>query len=382
MDDHSTKKRVLQIVNYYYPELGGIEKIAQAISNAISDQYEEKIVCFTRGKEDSVDNVEGVEITRCGTKLKLFSQPLSISMAKNIKKLIKDFKPDIIILHLPNPFTEYYTLKHLSSSSKLIVYWHSDIVKQKIGEKIFRKLTVRLLDKATKIVATSPNYITDSYYLSQYKEKCVVIPNCIEEDKLVIDEDTRIESNKIREKNKDKIICVGVGRQVPYKGFEYLVQSMGLLPDKYVLYLIGREDESTAAIKRLSEGLTNVVLLGEIDGKALKAYLNACDIFCFSSITKNEAFGIALAEGMYYEKPAVTYTIEGSGVNYVNINNVTGIEVPNKDVKAYADAIIKLGEDKELRDKYGKAAKERVEKEFLSKYFYDNFRRFINNEMK
>ena len=45
-------------------------------------------------------------------------------------------------------------------------------------------------------------------------------------------------------------------------------------------------------------------------------------IFCFPSITRNEAFGIALAEAMYCGKPAVTFTIEGSGVNFVSLDGV------------------------------------------------------------
>ena len=86
----------------------------------------------------------------------------------------------------------------------------------------------------------------------------------------------------------------------------------------------------------------------------LKAYLAACDVFCFPSITKNEAFGIALAEAMAFAKPSVTFTIKGSGVNYVSLNGVTGIEVANGDVEAYAAAIRTLKEDAALREKFGR----------------------------
>ena len=100
--------------------------------------------------------------------------------------------------------------------------------------------------------------------------------------------------------------------------------------------------------------------------------MKACDIFCFPSITKNEAFGLALAEGMYCGKPAVTYTIEGSGVNYVSLDGVTGIECANRDSRAYAEAIRTLGENPELRIRYGNAAKRRVEENFLYKQFSEH----------
>ena len=121
-----------------------------------------------------------------------------------------------------------------------------------------------------------------------------------------------------------------------------------------------------------------VIFTGRIDDMELKALILASDIFCFPSITKNEAFGLALAEGMYYGRPAVTFTIPGSGVNYVSINGETGIEVENRNVEAYANALSTLAGKKELRDRYGKAGKKRVEENFLSTQFCINVKNIIS----
>jgi rhamnosyl/mannosyltransferase len=115
-------------------------------------------------------------------------------------------------------------------------------------------------------------------------------------------------------------------------------------------------------------------MLGRIDDETLAACLTACDIFAFPSVTKNEAFGIALAEGMYFGKPAVTFTIKGSGVNYVSLDGVTGTECPNADPEAYAEALKKLAYDEELRDRYGAAARQRV----MDNFMFDGFRDRIN----
>lgn len=80
----------------------------------------------------------------------------------------------------------------------------------------------------------------------------------------------------------------------------------------------------------------------------------------FLLITKNEAFGLALAEAMYCRCPAVTFHIEGSGVNWVSLNGVTGIEVDNSDSKKYASAIDTLLKDDSLRKQYADAARKRV----------------------
>ena len=79
--------------------------------------------------------------------------------------------------------------------------------------------------------------------------------------------------------------------------------------------------------------------VGRLSDEDLKLYHYAAFVFAFPSITKNEAFGVALAEAMYCGTPAVTFTIPGSGVNWVPPNGETGIEVPNGDDKAYAKAI-------------------------------------------
>ncbi len=369
----SKKKRILQISNYYPPELGGIEKIAQAISRAIEGQYEEKVICFTHDKKDKNEFIGNSEIIRCGTKLMIDSQQLSFSIGKKMKRLMMNYEPEIIIIHLPNPFTSYLVKKYIRSGTKLVVYWHSDIVKQRIGEKIFRKMILGLLERADKIVVTSPNYMYDSKYLSQYKNKCFIIPNCIDEEALQQNKSSKAFADKIRKDNDNKIICLSVGRQVPYKGFEYLIKAFKELDDRYVLYLIGRKGESTHEIERLTKGMESVYLIGEVDHDVLKGYLAACDIFCFPSITKNEAFGIALAEGMYFNKPTITFTIDGSGVNYVSVKNVTGLEVPNRNIIEYAEAIKRLAEDSELRKRLGENAGKRVRELFLLKGYANRF---------
>ena len=79
-----------------------------------------------------------------------------------------------------------------------------------------------------------------------------------------------------------------------------------------------------------------------------------------------EGSGIALAEAMYCGSVPVTFTIEGSGVNWVSVGGETGIEVPLGDVKAYAEAIDRLLSDRDLYMKYATAGKDRVVRMFTS----------------
>ena len=367
-------KKILHISKYYYPFSGGTEQLARDVVLALKGEYEQKVIAFNDGKEDKLDIVDGIEVTKCGCFTKIAAQSLSVSYGKHLHKVMKEFNPDIVVFHYPNPFVTALLLRELKNTkAKLVVYWHLDIVRQKYLKLLFAPQNRSLLARADKVIATSPNYIEGSKWLQSVKEKCIVVPNCINVERMTITPEIEKRAAEIRKENKDKTICVAVGRHTEYKGFTYLVQASKLLDDKFRIFITGK-GELTEKLHEEAKGDTKITFTGRIDDVELKALILASDIFCFPSITKNEAFGLALAEGMYYKKPAVTFTIPGSGVNYVSLDKVTGIEVENRNVEKYADAMRILSKNKELRLKYGKAGKERVENNFLSTQFCNNIK--------
>lgn len=371
--------KILHFACYYSPHIGGIEQVAQDVVNAIGNEYEQRVICFNHKKHNETDIVDGIKVVRAGCFAKIASQQISFSFKKLLKRQFKEFKPDLLIFHYPNPFAAHYILKMLKKfkNCKLILYWHLDITKQKLLGKLFNGQTQKLLKRAEKVVATSPNYIEGSKFLPEFINKCVVVPNCVNSSRLNIMPEDVQKAEQIKHKNCGKIICFAIGRHVPYKGMEYLIRASKLLSGDFKI-IIGGEGPLTESLKSLSEGDEKVEFIGKVDNSALRAYMLACDIFCFPSITKNEAFGIALAEAMSYSKPSVTFTIEGSGVNYVSVGGETGIEVENCNVEKYARAIEMLASDSVLRDNYGAEAKKRVELLFTDKKFKNNIKNLIN----
>ena len=343
--------RILQISKYYYPFIGGIEQVARDCSNSLKENHNIKVFCFNHEKGNSVDAVDDVEVIRAGCFAKIASQSLSTSYGKLLKGTFKKFKPDLVIFHYPNPFAAHYLLKILKKypNCKLVVYWHLDIVKQKILGKLFNGQTKRLLKRAVKVLATSPNYIEGSKFLSVNRNKCEVLSCCVNSRRLDVTEKDVQLANDIKIRYADKTICFAIGRHVPYKGLEYLVRASKYLEDKFKIF-IGGDGPLFDSLKTLAEGDGKIEFLGRVKDEELKAYLLACDIFCFPSITKNEAFGIALAEAMYLGKPAVTFNIPGSGVNYVSLDKCTGLEVENGNYERYAEAIKMLASDNQLRE--------------------------------
>lgn len=383
------KARVLHISKYYYPFLGGTEQVARDMVKALlGTGAEQTVICFNEDASDGkmtcnhgetrVDTIDGINVIRCGYFLKARSQAVSATYGRELKRVMDEFRPNIIILHYPNPFVTHYLMKYKERDFKLLVYWHLDITKQKLLKHLFHGQNLALIKRADKILGATPKHVNESAFTPQFGDKRYILPYMIDESNLVIT-DEEIEAGKqIKEKYAGKTLGFFIGRHVPYKGLTYLIKASKELGDADMHFLVAGNGELTESLKEEAKDDPKVEFLGRITDSERRSYLYACDIVLFPSITRNEGFGLALAEGMYFGHPAVTFTIPGSGVNYVNLDGVTGIECPNCDYKSYAKALKKLTEDKELREKMGVAARQRVLDNFTSESFKKNLVALVN----
>lgn len=224
-------------------------------------------------------------------------------------------------------------------------------------------LETALLKRADKILVTSPNYRECSLPLQPFKAKVDVVQSAIEEDSFKKKDGDEDRIRQIKEKYDNKPIVFFVGRHIPYKGLPYLIEAEKQVAADCVFVIAGKgplTDELKASCKS-----NRVRFVGKVSDDDLRCYLYASTVLAFPSITKNEAFGLSLAQGMYCKCPAVTFSIEGSGVNWVSLKDQTCLEAPNGDVTAYAKGIDALIKDKQLHDKLAEAGYERAKSLFV-----------------
>lgn len=355
-------KRVLQIPNFYPPNKGGIEIICKYVIESLSS-FEHQVICFSASKSTYTDEVEGVKVTRIGSFCKIASQNISIKYLCKLREKINDYKPDLIHFHAPNPLVMVYLLILIPKTCRLIVHWHSDIVEQKFLYLFVKPFEKMMLKRADIILGTSPNYINGSKPLQLYMDKVRVLPLAINALNFDIYPEEQAKYLELRDKYKGKKIVFFVGRHVTYKGLKFLLNAEKFIKND-CLFLIAGSGPLTETLK--NEYVSQrIEFLGRLSDLDLKFYMHLSDIFAFPSITKNEAFGLVLAEVMYCETPVVTFTINGSGVNWVSLNGITGIEVENSNAVLFAEAIDKLLKNDELRASYAHNAKLRVLDNFV-----------------
>ncbi|WP_444107063.1 glycosyltransferase [Bacteroides sp.] len=319
-------------------------------------------MCFNDSNRTICIEIKGIQVLRIGCFMKVASQSFSLPYYYYLKRNIQSWQPDIIHFHHPNPFVAFLLLRLIPASTKLIIHWHLDITKQKYVYPLIRRNERKLLERADSIVVTSPQYKDASLPLKPFLQKVKVIANGINIHRLELQDDDEVRIKNIRKKYNNKKLIFFIGRHVEYKGLKYLIEAEKYIATDCYIVIAG-QGPLTEELKAKAN-LERVIFVGRLNNDDLRCYLHVADVFAFPSITKNEAFGLALAEAMYCGCPAVTFHIEGSGVNWVSLNGVTGIEVANSDSKKYASAIDKLLEDDSLRKQYANAARKRVIEHF------------------
>lgn len=353
--------KILHISKYYYPYIGGVENICKYLVEGMP-QYETAVVCFNEGNKDVVEDVNGIKVYRVGTWINIARQALSLSYFIMLKRAINVFRPDIIHFHWANPFPAAVLLTMMPKKAKLVIHWHMDIIKQKKIYPLIKPIETALLKRADLVVVTSPQYRDASQPLQSFKNKVKILPNAIDEDNLILRKDDLEKINALKQKYANKPIIFFVGRHIQYKGLPHLLKAEQYVKSDCV-FIIAGNGPLTQELKASCHS-SRVYFVGRLSDEELKIHHYAASVFAFPSITKNEAFGVALAEAMYCGTPAVTFTIPGSGVNWVSLNGETGIEVPNCDDVAFAQAIDKLLTDKDLNKKYAENGIKRVKENF------------------
>lgn len=336
-----------------------VQQLAEGLSGVTDTKV---LVCRTRGKT-VVENVNGVEIYRASSLGVLSSLPISLSFLWKFRKMSKD--RDIVHIHMPFPLGDLACW--LSGyQGKVVLWWHSDIVRQKKMMKLYRPLMEWLLRRADAIVVATQGHIEGSWYLKPYADKCVVIPYGVDNH---IEEQAGLWIQKEKENTENETIrFLFVGRFVYYKGCRVLLEAFAKVAEnnpKIRLDLVGSGpmEEELKEMAEKYEILEKVQFHANVEDEELVRYFQNCDVFVLPSIARSEAFGLVQIEAMAFGKPVINTNLP-SGVPYVSLDKVTGITVPPDDIGELARAIQYMAEHPREREQMGIQARERVEENY------------------
>ncbi|HEX2204645.1 MAG TPA: glycosyltransferase [Longimicrobium sp.] len=340
--------RVLHVGKFYPPHRGGMESHLELLCRRLAAEVDVEVVVSSDGRRTVRETVDGVPVTRVGTVATLASASVSPGLVQAIRRS----PADVVHFHHPNPTA---VLAYLASGhpGRLVVTYHSDIVRQKLLGALFDPVLHRFLRRADAILASSPNYAAGSPVLRRHAARVHVVPFGVDADRFAHAPEA---AREVRARYGPRIV-LAVGRLVYYKGFDYLVRAMAQVDATLVIVGDGplRGDLERAAREAGAEG--RVRFAGEAPD--LLPYYHAADVFVLPSVARSEAFGIAQLEAMACGVPVVNTALE-TGVPFVSPHGVTGLTVPPADASALAAAIGTLLADPALRARLGAAGRERA----------------------
>ena len=365
------KMKILQVNKLYYPEIGGIEKTLQQISEGLNDAVDLKVlVCQKKGR-GAVEKVNGVEVHRSGSLGVVASVPVSFPFLRDLRRMSKD--RDVIQYHLPFPLGDLGCL--LSGyRGKVVAYWHSDVVKQKKWMVLYKPIMKRFLQRADMILVSAEGILEGSWYLKPYREKCKVVPFAVTDDILHAGGDYLAQYGY--QKEKKSINFLFIGRLVYYKGCSVLLEAFAGLGGEATLTIIGEgslkeELRQQAEVYKIAD---RVFFKGYVSDSEMKQCMEEADVFVLPSVERSEAFGLVQLEAMAYGMPVINTSLP-SGVPEVSIHGETGLTVAPGSAGELTAAMEWMVAHPQERVEMGKAARRRLEEKYTQEIMVGNIKK-------
>jgi len=319
--------RILHVINNL--SRGGAEILLKNTINILTEDSHLIVLLEDQGELISEFNgkVSFISLTK--------HSKIRIRSIWKLRRIIRDWKPDIIHSHLFNATL----IARLAKSPRVPLV---STVHSMYSVDAFRNLKALLLERFTSnmqdaLITVSNTILADYLEYIKFRGKVYVIPNFLPQ--------TYFQTN-IQIKDKSTVFkCVAVGNLKAAKNYPLLLEAFRTLKDKEITLDIygegGLEQELQEYIRKHE---LNVVLRGPSND--LINILPKFDLFIQGSL--HEGFGISVLEAMALKLPVLLSDIPV----FREITNADAHFFPKDDATILAGIILDLNNNNQLRTSY------------------------------
>lgn len=269
-----------------------------------------------------------------------------------VKRLIREFKPDVINVHYASGFG---TLTRLAKAKPLVIsVYGSDVYEYPFLNKFNLYNIQKNLNYADAICSTSYAMADQTrLVLNNPEKKITVTPFGVNINTC---------APLVRNMENERPVIGIIKYLEPIYDLPLLIKSFALLYRESIIkpvlkiYGNGHLKDELVALTRELDIEDSVIFMGVIPNIEVPKALSGMDIFV--NCSKKESFGVNMVEAMACEVPVVATDTAGS--REVIENNVTGIILPDRKPETMVSVFKELLADKEKRVAMGKAGRERV----------------------
>jgi glycosyltransferase involved in cell wall biosynthesis len=342
---------------------GGIEEYAYAVIAELRARGHEVTVVTTRyghgeggrSRSPSLAVLDSKEVLG----RPLCYRPLAIA---RILSLVR--RSDVVHVHMPFPFVEAWVAWAAKLMGKpVVVTYHMDALVDevdgrplsalhRVAAQVYRHSSaIPTVELADRVCTNTEAYARQSLVLRERMDRVLVVHQGIDAGKFRLA--SRAKSEELRHQllgsEYRELVCF-VGRLVPYKGLQVLLEGVRALNRTQTLFVIGGRGPEEARLRRtISEHhLTNVRLIGYVPDDELVNLFRAADLVVAPSLSALESTPITLLYARAVGVPVVGTDVGGTAESIPN-DGTSGLIVRAGDSRALADAISRLLDGHEVR---------------------------------
>lgn len=340
---------------FIWPDLGdgGGERALINLVNILKNKYQIHILCCDDVNVFNLSNDINVTFVCKTSKKRIVRLYNKFLFLLKWRMIAKNY--DLQIINEVPVFSIMAWLVSLVTQKKYLIWVHSCRDEMRAGSsRLFEFIHRKSLFYASGLIFVS-NYAAKSMcnYVGIPLKTLSVIHNILQFNVS--------ESNGSVLLPKDIIKVCAVGRLTHEKNFSLLLDALAkalpLINNTVHLYIYGQGNELEALTKKVKRlKLTGYVTFAGYVSNVVE-YIKQCDIFVSSS--NSEALPTVICEALYFNKAVIA---TDTGANEILENGKFGIVVQRKNILMLSNALVKLINDKDLRERYAINAKRGLDK--------------------
>ena len=346
---------------------GGVEIVVEELSTRmVKKGY--NVTCYNRGgkhaldknqKIDNKDEYKGIKLKKVLTIDKKGLAAMTSSFFGTLKILFS--KANVVHYHAEGPCVWMWIIKWFSNKKIIATIHGLDWQRAKWGgfATKYIKFGEKMASKyADEIIVLSKN--VQNYFKKEYNRSTNFIPNGVSKP-------TTLKANMIKKKynlQKDNYILF-LGRLVPEKGIDYLIDAFKKVKTDKKLVIAGGASDTDSYFQELKEKSKKddrIIFTGFVQGKELEELYSNAYIYCLPSDL--EGMPLSLLEAMSYGNCCLTSDIPECAA----VIEDKGISFKKSNVKDLKSKLQELCTNEKKVKKYKKEAQDYI----LNKYNWDN----------
>ena len=302
--------------------VGGVERALAEIAARLAERkHDVTVVCSTEGAWG--DQHEGsLCMRRVRRRMTVLRTPIA--------HLASHIAPDADVVHVPAtyPFTTAPALRraHRLGVPSVLDFHFEPCPPSRVGRlaaALYRRTGPRSYPLAQAAIVRSRAYAESAPSLQLVpRRRWRIVPNGIDPKQFCAEGPRR----------GDRSELLFVGRLVPYKGLDILLQAMARIHPRPHLTVVGDGPLRKTLEERAQHLYLDVDFLGRVPDEQLPALYRGAAATVLPSVNRQEAFGIALVESMACGTPVVASDLPGVG----DVGRSGGLVAPPGDIDALA----------------------------------------------